>query len=201
MRAARALQCGRCMKLHHLFIVIGIISSGAGRARAEEHDGWAIGARVEGFVYGAGADYWRDRLGVTATVAGAASSQSESAPGWPTSEAQSTVLGGSLGGLFALAEGQRARLALGARAVYERQHLDFGDAGAWTFQTLSLQVPLRIQVWVADRVALHTELGIELGLGGTRTIAADGGPAGEGDNRYVALFGHPLGNFGVSYCF
>jgi len=189
------------MNHRHLLLVIGMVCLGAGEARAGEHDGWAVGGRAEGPVYGVGADHWSGRLGLTATAGGSLSQQRESAPDYPTTELRATAVGGSAGGLVALFEGPRARLALGARAVYLRWHGSYGGDAGFTYQQVALQVPLRIQLWVSDRVALHTEVGLELGLAGNRATAAGGAPAGDGDSRYLSVFGHPLGNVGVSYCF
>jgi hypothetical protein len=187
------------MKLHHLFIVIGIISSGTSRAQAEEHDGWAVGARAEGGVYGPGADYWRGPLAITATVGAAATTQRGGPPGTPA-EMRAMALGGSLGGLVALAQGPRSRLALGVRAVYGLQYLGAVDLWDSTYQSLALQLPLRIQVWVADRIALHTEVGLELGVASSSSTTEQGNDI-EASNRSLGVFGNPLGNFGVSYCF
>src|SRR5688572_12853569 len=115
------------MKLHHLLFVIGIITTGTAQARAEAHDGWAAGPRAESSFYGAGADYWRGRLGVVTAVGGSAARERMSLPGEPTSESRSTTLGGSLGGLVAILDEPRARVAVGARVAYTHQRWHFGD--------------------------------------------------------------------------
>jgi len=174
-----------------------------------DHDGLGIGARVETGLAGIGADYWSGPLGVTASIGGFASNygyaeQIDESPGVDTDD-DWTEIGASVGALYSLVSSERTRLAVGGRVGYRRSNgTFFGGLGESGYDWWVVQLPIRIQVWIAPHVAIHTELGLEASFLDWRSdVVDDQGPIGEQrqTGQTFDLFGHPLGNLGVTYTF
>ena len=197
-----------------LFVSIVALSAAIPTAAlAGPRGGVGIGPRIEDDVPGIGIDYWTPRLGVSGMVGGRFSSQSRRLidPDGDASSDDNGIDGyairASIGLFLPLAQGERTRLALGLRAAIShadatapRDTLVVGSVRT----TLSLQVPLRLQWFATDRIAIHADVGLGVQRASVEDEAGPGFPdpfLQESTTWTFEDFASPLGNLGVTYYF
>lgn len=183
------------------FVILAALAAAPATARAEPPRGWGLGARVERGASGVGIDYWGPCYGasflVGATV-GAAIEDDVLDEGEGDGYYGIAV---SAGGFAAVARTSHARVAVGARLAFVHQGSPHSEL---TSNSLRLELPLRLQWLVTERITIHTELGVSYDVTIRRGQAYDpfGSPLSYDDSYYeLTTFGHPLSSLGVTYYF
>lgn len=183
------------------FLIFAALAAAPATARAEPPRGWGLGARVERGASGVGIDYWGPCYGASFLIGanvGAAIDDNVFDEDEGDNYYGITV---SAGGFAAVARTSHARVAVGARLAFVHQGAPHGEL---TTSALRLELPLRLQWLVTERITIHTELGVSYDVSTRRGQVYDpfGTPLSYEDSyRELTTFGHPLSSLGVTYYF